>query len=272
MPDVTFKDLELQGWSEKADAYDTWFATVTQQAIAPMLDQLADDLSGKRLLDICCGTGHLTAAAAARGADAEGLDFADTMVAQSKANYPDLPFRTGDGEALDATDGSFDAVACAFGILHFSEPETGMAEACRVLKSGGRYGFTVWLGPDKGSEMMRLIGGSIRKHANLDIDLPEAPPMFKYSDPDTSMSALTNAGFADPQFHQLDLEWSCDKPEDVLEMIYKSIVRTPMVLERQSEEVRDTIHAEILERAEHHRRDGKIRLAFPAALFTATKP
>ena len=272
MADVTFKDLELKGWTEKADAYDTWFATVTRQAIDPLLDELGGDLSGRRLLDICCGTGHLTAAAADRGAEALGIDFADTMVAQAQRNYPALAFRQGDGEALDAADASYDAVACAFGILHFSEPEKGMAEACRVLKPGGRYGFTVWLGPDKGSEVMRLIGGTMRKHANLDIGLPEAPPMFKYADPETSMAALTGAGFADPAFRQLDLEWSCDKPEDVLEMIYKSIVRTPMVLERQTEEARETIHAAILEKAEDYRRDGKIRLAFPAALYTATKP
>jgi SAM-dependent methyltransferase len=272
MPDVTFKDLELKGWSEKAGAYDTWFATVTRQAIDPLLDAVGGDLTGKRLLDICCGTGHLTAAAAARGAEADGIDFADTMVAKARQNYPGLSFKEGDGEALAAADGAYDAVVCAFGILHFSGPEAGMAEACRVLKPGGRYGFTTWLGPDKGSEMMRLIGGSMRKHANFDVDLPEAPPMFKYSDPEVSTAALAGAGFADPEFHQLDLEWSCEKPEGVLEMIYKSIVRTPMVLERQTEEVRDAIHAEILEKATGFHRDGKIRLAFPAAMFTATKP
>ena len=140
---------------------------------------------------------------------------------------------------MDAADSSFDGVACAFGILHFADPDRGMAEACRVLKSGGRYGFTVWLGPDKGSEMMRLIGGTMRKHANLDIGLPEAPPMFKYADPEVAKAALAAAGFANPAFRQLDLEWSCDAPEDVLAMIYKSIVRTPMVLERQTEEVRE---------------------------------
>ncbi len=272
MPEVTFKDLELQGWTEKAAAYDTWFATVTRQAIDPLLDQLAENFTGKNLLDICCGTGHLTAAAAARGAAAVGIDFADTMVARAKINYPGGSFRLGDGEALDAPDGSFDAVACAFGMLHFSEPETGMAEACRVLKPGGRYGFTVWLGPDEGSEMMALIGGSMRKHANLDVGLPEAPPMFRYSAQETSTAALAKAGFADPEFQRLDLEWSCEQPEDVLEMIYKSIVRAPMVLERQTDEVRQIIDNEIKEKAEGYRRDGKIRVAFPAALFTATKP
>lgn len=272
MPDVTFKDLEHKGWTEKADAYDTWFATVTRQAIDPLLDAVGGGLTGKRLLDICCGTGHLTAAAAAGGADADGIDFAVTMVAHARQNYPGLSFNEGDGEALAAADGAYDAVACAFGILHFSEPEAGMAEACRVLKSGGRYGFTVWLGPDKGSEMMRLIGGSMRKHANLDVDLPEAPPMFRYSDPEISKAALSKAGFRDPEFTRLDLEWTCEKPEDVLTMIYKSIVRAPMVLERQTPEIRKIIDDEIMEKASRHFRDGKIRLAFPAAMFTATKP
>ena len=122
---------------------------------------------------------------------------------------------------------------------------------------------------DAGIEMVKTEAPSV---VILDIGLPEAPPMFLYSDPEISKSALTGAGFQDPEFTRLDLEWSGEKPEDVLEMIYKSIVRAPMVLERQTPEVKEVIHAEILEKAAEHRRDGKIRLAFPAALFTATKP
>lgn len=269
MASPTFKELEHKGWSEKADAYDRWFATVTRQAIEPILESFGSDLTGKRLVDICCGTGHLAAAAAGRGASAEGIDFADTMVAEARRNYPKLDFRTGDGEALDLADDSVDLAACAFGILHFARPERGMAEACRVLKPGGRYAFTVWLGPDKGSEMMRLIGGSMREHADLKVDLPEAPPMFRYADPAVAEAALAIAGFTDISFQQLDLEWSCDTPEDVLTMIYGSIVRTPMVLERQTPEAREKVHQAILEKAESYRRDGKIRLAFPAALYTA---
>jgi SAM-dependent methyltransferase len=75
----TFKELEQSGWRDKAAAYDDIFALITRQAISPLLDGLGD-LTGKRLLDVACGTGHLAAEATQRGAYAEGTDFADTML------------------------------------------------------------------------------------------------------------------------------------------------------------------------------------------------
>ena len=65
------------------------------------------------------------------------------MVAQASAAYPRF-FREGDAEQLPYRDASFEYVACAFGLLHLQQPEQAMAEAWRVLRSGGRYSFTVW--------------------------------------------------------------------------------------------------------------------------------
>ena len=46
--------------------------------------------------------------------------------------------------------------------------------------------------------------------------------------------------------------------EDVLALIYKSVARTPMMLERQTEEARERIHRAIVEGAEKYRRDDSI--------------
>ncbi len=78
MTEKTFRDLEHQGWLEKAGAYRDMLGKLTEQAITPILDTFGD-LSGSRFLDVASGTGELTAEAARRGAAAEGLDFAATM-------------------------------------------------------------------------------------------------------------------------------------------------------------------------------------------------
>ena len=67
-----------------------------------------------RLLDICCGPGHATAEAAARGLSVIGIDFAPAMVDEACRLFPDLDFRVGDAEALDFHDASFDAAICGF--------------------------------------------------------------------------------------------------------------------------------------------------------------
>ena len=63
MGQPTFKDLEHDGWTARAHAYDDWLALVTRQAIDPILDALGGEFAGRSLLDICTGTGHLAGAA-----------------------------------------------------------------------------------------------------------------------------------------------------------------------------------------------------------------
>jgi SAM-dependent methyltransferase len=270
--DMTFKELEKAGWTNRADFYDDWFAQITNQSIEPFLEALTGDYRDKTFLDICTGTGHLASAASERGARAEGLDFAETMVTQAKANYPNIVFRQGDAEALPCTDHAYDIVACSFGLLHFEVPERAVAEAFRVLRSGGRYGFTVWRGPDEGGEMFKLVFDSVETHGSMEIDLPAAPPMFRFADPDEVIRVLENAGFTEIEISVIPLSWQPDSGEDVLTLIYKSVVRAPMILERQTDEARELIHRSIVDEAEKSRRDGVIELAFPAVMVTATKP
>jgi SAM-dependent methyltransferase len=94
-----FRDAEHAGWTARADRYDRVFTPISNQAIPHMLTPLGD-LRGKRVLDICCGSGHMTAALADKGATAEGIDFAATMIAKASAHYPAISFRQGDAEAL----------------------------------------------------------------------------------------------------------------------------------------------------------------------------
>lgn len=268
MGERTFKDLEHQGWLEKADAYRDIFGKITEQAIAPILDTFSD-LSGKRFLDVGSGTGELAAQAAARGAAAEGLDFAATMVSKASQSYPRIPFTEGDAENLPYPNASFDAVACSFGLLHMANADRALQEAKRVLKAGGRYTFTVWCGPDQGGDFFKLVMGAIRDHGTLDVPLPPAPPIFRFADTGECDRALRAAGFTSPGTASLQLTWGTKDPQAILELIYKSVVRTPMVLRAQSEEARERIHKAIVNGAEDYRKQGVIHLRFPAVLATA---
>lgn len=85
------------------------------------------------MLDVACGPGYAAGQAAARGATVIGIDFARAMVTEAHHNFPRVEFRQGDAHALPFDAGSFDAVICNFGVLHFAEPNTALAEAYRVL-------------------------------------------------------------------------------------------------------------------------------------------
>ena len=80
----SFRDAELAGWSARSTSYDHYLSPITNQVIAPIISVLGP-LGGKRVLDVCCGPGHLAGAMAAAGADVEGIDFAATMVSAMRA-------------------------------------------------------------------------------------------------------------------------------------------------------------------------------------------
>jgi SAM-dependent methyltransferase len=268
MNETTFRALEHAGWVQRAPAYRDLFGRITEQAIDSILGVLPK-LEGSRLLDVACGTGELVARAARAGALAEGLDFAASMVEAARAAYPGLRFQEGDAQELPFQDESFDAVTCAFGLMHLEDPDRALAEARRVLRSGGRYSFTVWCTPDQGLDLWGLVLGAVEEHGTLDVGLPEAPPMFRFSDLDESRRSLRAAGFDEPELRVIDLRWRSNDPEQVLQLIYKGVVRAPMILEAQPEGAREHIHRAIVDAAESCRRDGEIELRFPAVLGVA---
>jgi ubiquinone/menaquinone biosynthesis C-methylase UbiE len=110
----SFKDYQQEGWSKKASQYERVTLPLTSRAFEPILASFGD-LTGKRLLDVCTGPGHLAGEAAARGALVDAIDFSEAMVREARARFSGIGFMEGDAEALPYDDVSFDAVACCFG-------------------------------------------------------------------------------------------------------------------------------------------------------------
>jgi SAM-dependent methyltransferase len=267
---ATFKQQEFAGWNTKAAAYDEYFRTITTQVIPALLDG-ARVRAGMKLLDVASGPGYVAGAAAERGANAVGLDFAPSMVAQAQKNFPRADFCQGDAEALQFASGSFDAVICGFGLGHLAEPDKAISEAFRVLRPGGRYAFSWWLSPDK-HEFFALVMGAIKAHGKLDVPLPPAPPMFRFSDPEECRRALSSAGFTAPEVRECPTAYEFDSPQQVLELIQKSTVRTAMLLELQTREALGRIYDSILAGLLAYKGKETFRIGLPALIAAGTKP
>ncbi len=101
-----------------------------------------------RLLDVAGGTGDITLRflqAGGPGATSTLLDINPEMVAIGRGRLSDaglsdrVDLVVGDAEALPFPDKSFDACTVAFGIRNVTHIDRALAEAFRVLKTGGRF-------------------------------------------------------------------------------------------------------------------------------------
>jgi len=107
-----------------------------------------------RVLDICCGTGDLTAALLherpANGEPVTGLDFSREMLGLAERKYAGANVRwvEGDAMALPFPDNSFDLVTSAFGFRNLRNYAEGLREIHRVLRPGGRIGILECNQPD----------------------------------------------------------------------------------------------------------------------------
>jgi len=274
-----FREFEHAGWERVGAGYDDSFGLVTRQSAGPLLDVVglpaAGARAGMRLLDIACGPGYVTAAAAARGAFAVGLDFAASVVSAAQRRHTQaapgsIEFRQGDAEALLFPDASFDAVVCSFGVPHFPHPERALAEAFRVLKRGGRYALTDWT-PAIPASLNGLFLAAVQRHGDPHVPVPQGPPRGQFADPPFCARLFAGAGFAPPHLQALDLVLTGTPPEGVTDIILRGMVRTRGVFELQTPQAQAAIRADIAAAALAYVRDGEARLPCPATLVWAEK-
>jgi len=129
------------------EAYTRWRAT-TLGAVTEALEQrvmleLAGPVKDKRVLDLGCGDGPLTAALAERGARVVGIDIDRSMLRAAtarptpRAGQP-ARFVQGQIEELPFPGVVFDVVVAVTVLCFLPDPTAAIREAARVLRPGGR--------------------------------------------------------------------------------------------------------------------------------------
>jgi ubiquinone/menaquinone biosynthesis C-methylase UbiE len=159
----TTQDLSLV----KARQQQTWasgdFAVVAARIVlvSELLADTADLHAGWRVLDVACGNGNATLAAARSGTTAVGVDYVPALIESARARAVteglDAEFHVGDAEALPFADDAFDAALSVFGSMFAPDHRKTSSEMLRVTRPGGRIALASWTPDGFIGQMFRIV-------------------------------------------------------------------------------------------------------------------
>ena len=242
--------VQRYGWDLAATDYEALWQAQLADAQTALL-AAAGLRRGERVLDVACGTGLVTFAAAhAVGLTGQvlGVDLSDGMVAGARLRAArrevlNATFMRKDAEALDLPDKSFDVALCALGLMYVPDPDQSLREMRRVLKPGGRLVVAVW------GERPRCGWAPLFGIVDAEVASEVCPLFFRLGQRETLVRACVAAGFSafDEQRIATTLVYA-----DAEEACNAAFVGGPVALawSRFGAEVRERVCAHYLEAIE----------------------
>jgi len=182
-------------WAKNSDRYDGLMARFDDH-----LFEAAAIGADDRVLDVGCGTGRPTLAAARRAVrgHAVGIDISAPMLERARADaavqgVANVRFDQGDAQVHPFPDQGYDVAISRGGVMFFADQVAAFANIRRALRPGGRL---VFVGPQAGgpdspySRATAALGPLMRGPS------PAARGMGSLVDPARVREVLGAAGFA----------------------------------------------------------------------------
>jgi SAM-dependent methyltransferase len=143
----------------------------TLQIVGESLCEAADLGAGASVLDVACGNGNATLAAARRFCKVTGLDYVPALLARGReraaAERLSVEFVEGDAEAMPFADGAFDAALSTFGVMFAPDQPRAARELVRVVRPGGVIGLANWTPEGFIGKLLTTVGKHVPPPAGV---------------------------------------------------------------------------------------------------------
>jgi SAM-dependent methyltransferase len=232
--------VQRYGWDKAAADYEASWRSQLAPAQSRLL-ALADLRVGERVLDIACGTGLVSAAAAAivgGSGTVLGTDLSEKMIeiACDRVRDTHVRFERMDAEELNLPDGGFDVALCALGLMYVPDPWRAVAELRRVA---GRASVAVWGSRQRcgWAEIFPIVDARVKSEV--------CPLFFQLGTGDSLRNLFAEVGFVDLACERLDAPLCYASDE---EACHAAFVGGPVALawSRFDDQVRREVEAEYL--------------------------
>lgn len=186
-----------------ADAYDSYMGRHSRR-LAPLFADFADIGPGRRVLDVGCGPGALTAELArrVRAQRVAAVDPSPGFALACGQRVLAADVREGPAEQLPWPPGSFDASLAQLVISFVSDADSAVAEMRRVVRAGGTVAACTW---DHGGEMW-IVRMFWEAAVALDPTVPTESRVQRYTDRASLEELWLRAGLEGVQTAPLVIE------------------------------------------------------------------
>jgi SAM-dependent methyltransferase len=263
MTTATYRNYTGSG----AELYQRFFVPAIATPVSGELLATAGLRRGERVLDVACGTGIITRAAAEQvgtTGTVTAVDLAPDMLEVAKATPAagaPIEWHEADAIALPLPDGAYDVALCQMGLMFIADRPRAVAELHRVLAPGGRVIVNT---PGRIQPLFEALEQAIVDHIDPGLGA-FVSAVFSMHDPAALGDLLGGAGFEDVSSKEYVARFALPGPA---EFLWNYINLTPMgpLVEQAPEEAKAAMERQVVEAWTPHLVDGGTPVDQPMAL------
>jgi SAM-dependent methyltransferase len=255
-------------WAAHADLFEASAARYD-----PALLDAAAIGPADRVLDVGCGTGSVSRAAARRAASVLGVDLSTPMVERARQRAADaglgnVAFAVADAQVHPFPTAGFEVVLSRTGASFFGDPPAAFANLARATAPGGRLALLTWQALPR-NEWIVEVGGLLAGRP-LPAPPPNAPGPFGLADPDRTRALLSGAGFTDVRLADVREPIGFGNDPDAAAAVFTELLG--WMMEGRDAADRARAQEQLRELLAAHRGPDGITLGSAAWLVTARRP
>jgi SAM-dependent methyltransferase len=252
MSKVAFANAEQSArWNDRAGRSWAELSDMLDRLLGPFVPLLLEEIApvaGRRIIDVGCGAGALTLAAAERGASAVGVDISGPLIEAAKARARPLgtaaaQFVQGDAQTHGFDAHGFDALISRFGVMFFADPVAAFRNLRSAVRPGGRLACLAW----RSAAENGFMTAAERSVADILPQLPgrveNGPGQFGFAEAGRVRSILAEGGWRDIEIRPVDVE--CNLPEEDLRLYVRRMGPVADLLPTLDETVRAEVERRV---------------------------
>ena len=281
MTDRTSDSEIRETWESAAPGWAKWegeFSACLEEATDLLID-LARVKTGARVLDVACGAGSQSIAAAKRvgpSGRVVACDISRTMLEHVRQNaerqgIANIETLECSAEDLPAALTLFDAAICRLGLMLFPSPAKALAAIQRVLRPGARFAALVFTTPANNpfmSQPMRIL----LRHAGKQPPAPGQPGIFALGADGKLEAVLRDSGLAEVETRTVRAVLRQPSATQVLQSMQQAFGAYRAVVADLSETDRSKAWADVHECLKQFESDSGFEAEFEFVIGSGAKP